>query len=556
MRHGTTLAAAAIFLVALFLLLGSAREHGLTVDEAHYVGIGRRMIERGDWKMPGAVLHPPLSYYANSLLLFGEDLPDSIWTLSDGDERGRSLCRALPGNRLLLLSRIPIVLLALVLLLFVFSETKRRFGKAAGVFALLLAAFEPNLLAHGSLATQDLLLTLFSFLAVVRFRRYREEGGRANLAIAGASLGLALLSKYSALVLLAIVPATALADRAGPRFLLRFGAALLLALAVLYAAYAPLVLHDARAPLVGERLLPAPYAAGIEQQREANRGHRSYFMGEISDRGWLAYYPVAFLVKTPLPFLLLSLVGMSLLARRGRKSDLVWLALPPLLYTLFFVFASRINIGLRYVLPVYPFLAVAGGYAASAASRRAARAGVLLLFAWHAGGTALASPHFLAYFNEAAGGTEGGARILLDSNLDWGQDLPSLRRFLSDRGYDGVYLGYFGADDPARYGIRCRYLPGWTYAPPPEAHERSLSFRPDPELVAISRMLLQGVWTPDPGVYAWLEEYPRVATIGGSIVIFDIGGDPKAHEKLAAAYRRAGLTDLFEDEMRQRGPGG
>jgi 4-amino-4-deoxy-L-arabinose transferase-like glycosyltransferase len=549
MRPVAPLLAATILVAAALLLIGSAREHSLTVDEAHYIGLGRGLVERGDWNMPGALLHPPLPFYVNSLLLFGIPVADSVWAGPDGNERGRDLCRGASDDRFLFRSRIPTVLLALVLLLLVFLEAKRLFGTRAGLFALLLAAFEPNLLAHGSVGTPDMILTLFFFLAVLRFRRFREEGGAGNLVVAGAALGLALLSKYSALVLLAIVPVAAFADRAGPRFAARYALAALIALAVVYAAYSPLVLHDRNAALFGDWLLPAPYAGGIEQQRQANEGHRAYFMGEVSFRGWFAYYPVAFLVKTPLPFLVLAAVGVFLLVRGKRRSDLVWLLLPPLLFFLFFVFVSRINIGIRYVLPVYPFLALAGGFGAASVARKGPRIAVLLLLVWHVGGALAAYPHFLPYFNEAVGGPEGGSRILLDSNLDWGQDLPSLKRFLDENGYAGVYLGYFGGDDPARYGIRCRYLPGWTYTPPPDAYRRSLDFHPDPELVAISRMLLQGVWTPEPEVYAWLNEYPRVATIGHSILVFDIGGDPAAHEKLAAAYWKAGLLDLFRYEM-------
>jgi 4-amino-4-deoxy-L-arabinose transferase-like glycosyltransferase len=548
MERRRALFIAAALLASAIFLAGAARRQSLTVDEAHYIGVGKHLVETGDWGLKGALLHPPLPFYLSSVLLFGVEIPESVWRAPHQDERGRALCRALPGNRALLLSRIPGIALTLLLFGLVFAEARRAFGKRAGLLAVLLAAFEPNLLAHGSLATPDLPLAALFFLAVLRVRRLREEGSARNTAIAGAALGLAFLSKYNALLLLAIVPIAALADRAPPRFFVRLVLAFLAALLVLYAAYLPLAVRGGK-PFLGERLLPRPYEEGIEFQRRANTGHHAFFLGEISDQGWRAYYPVAWLVKTPIPFLLLFAIGAGLLLRERRRGDIAWFLLPPALFFLFFVFASRINIGVRYVLPVAPFFAAIGGHAAASARGKWSRRGVYALAIWLVAGTAAAYPHFLSYFNEAAGGPEGGARILADSNIDWGQDLPGLKDFLERKGYEGAYLAYFGNDDPERYGIRYRFLPGWIYSPPPRVYEESLLYHPDPEIVAVSRMLMQGVWLPDRDLYAWLERYPRIGTIGHSILVFDIRGDPEAHENLARAYRAAGHHALFRDEI-------
>ena len=174
---------------------------------------------------------------------------------------------------------------------------------------------------------------------------------------------------------------------------------------------------------------------------------------------------------------------------------------------------------------------------------------VTALLVWHGAGALIAWPHYLSYFNEAAGGSEGGARILSDSNLDWGQDLPGLKRFLDENGYEDCYLSYFGNGDPVRYGIRFRYLPGWTYTLPPEWMERSLACHPDPELVAISRFNRHGVRLPNPDLYDWLDKYPQVASIGGSILVYDLGGDRSAHDQIARAYKMAGRLEHFRDEL-------
>jgi len=542
--------------LAAILQFTSAGRMSPTVDETHYVGVGRRLWETGDWSMKGAALHPPLSYYLNSIPLAGLDVPEEVWRAPHQDERGRTLFALEPAGRVVRLARIPTILLTSLLLLLVFLEARRLFGGRAGAVALALAALEPNLLAHGSLATQDLLLTLAFFLAVLLFRRWRERGGAGRLLLAGAAFGAALLSKYTALLLAGALPAAALLDRAPWRRIVP-AALLLLALgaAVLHAGYLPLHLRGpADAPRTGLLLLPAPYAAGIEYQRSANTGYPSYFFGRVSDRGWRAYYPVALLVKTPIPLLLLAAAGALRLLRRRERAHAAWLLLPPLLLALFFIAVSRINIGLRYLLPVYPFLAVLGGAAAAPPLGRRKGVVLLCLLLWLAAGTIAAWPHHLSYFNEFAGGRRGGARILSDSNLDWGQDLPGLARFLREKGDPAVYLAYFGTAEPHRYGIRYRWLPGWLYRPPREILDRGVSLRPDPDWVAISRMTLHGVRLPDPEMFRWLEEYPVVAEIGGSIVVHDLAGDREAHLRLADIYRRAGRRDYTEDEIRRSGP--
>jgi len=521
-----------------------------TVDEAHYVGIGKRLLEEGDWGVGGAILHPPLPYYLNSILLLPLSLPESAWNGVHPDERGRIFFRSQPDDRVIFLARLPVMAVTLLLFGLVYREARRLFGFRGGLLALVVAAFDPNLLAHGALATPDVPLTAAFFWAVLRFRRLHEEGGKRNAVLAGIALGLALTAKYSAILLLGIIPYIVLHRRGGKRSFLRLLPALAVAYLVLHIAYLPQHLHgrSGEHPL-WHGVLPGPYGEGIEYQRLANAGHRAYFFGEISEEGWRAYYPVAFLVKTPVPFLVLAGMGIGLVLRRRKTAGAAWLLAPPIITFLFFVIVSRINIGLRYILPAYPFLALAAGAVGGELGRRRTRWAATLLAAWLVIATIIAYPHFLSYFNEIAGGPEGGARILSDSNIDWGQDLPGLARFVEEGGYPGVYLAYFGNADPERYGIRYRYLPGWLYKPPARVLEESVHFHPDPELVAVSRMVMHGVRLPDPDLYRWLEEYPRVGNIGHSILVYDIGGDPAAHEKLARAYKMAGRTDLFRDEL-------
>ncbi len=524
-----------------------------TVDETHYAGLGRYLAERGDWSLKGANLHPPLPYYLNSILLSGIEIPDEVWRASHQDERGRRLFGIGAGDDLLTRTRIPGMVLFLLLILLVWLEGRRLFGDRGGLFAAFFTALEPNLLAHAGVATPDLPLTIAFFWAVTRFWRYCTKGGWGNMAIAGVALGVALLTKYTALLLIGILPLMALTAFSHRRRLALFPGMCTIALLVLHVGYLPALLHggDGESPAIRSGL-PAPYLEGINFQLGANSGHRAFFLGEVAEGGWLHYYPVALLAKTPLPLLLLGGAGFWMLfAVPLRRRHAVRILLPPLTLILFFMLISRINIGLRYLLPAYPFVALAAGHAAAELMKRPSKKFVLptiLLLAWMLLGTLRAWPHFIPYFNEAAGGSDGGVRLLADSNLDWGQDLPGLKKWLDDNRYEGVYLAYFGNASPSRYGIQFRYLPGWLYTPR-AALKEGVAFHPDPELLAISRSVYQGFWLPDPKLYHWLDDYPRVASIGHSIDVYNIGGDPAVHDKLALIYKRAGRQDYLRDEL-------
>jgi hypothetical protein len=162
-----------------------------------------------------------------------------------------------------------------------------------------------------------------------------------------------------------------------------------------------------------------------------------------------------------------------------------------------------------------------------------------------------ACPDYLAYFNEPAGGAEGGRHVLGDSNLDWGQDLPALASWMDEADVPAIYLAYFGNDAPEQYGIRYHYVPGWLYAP--EGDFAGGGDRParDQDHIAISRSVLQGFWLPEPNLFHWLYEYERVAVIGGTIEVYDLAGSTAAHEQLARIYERAGQVRLAALERNQ-----
>ncbi|GAM10528.1 hypothetical protein OR1_02817 [Geobacter sp. OR-1] len=184
--------------------------------------------------------------------------------------------------------------------------------------------------------------------------------------------------------------------------------------------------------------------------------------------------------------------------------------------------ASGYCLALRYVLPIYPFIFVMVGFLGTYLLQYRYLASMFII--WYLASAWYIAPHYLAYFNEIAGGPGNGYKYLVDGNLDWGQDLPGLKKFMDENGIKRISLSYFGADSPERYGIKYDWLPShYLFNPEPDKEVR---VTPD-QLVAISATNLQGVYFDDKNQYKWLLDYKPVAKIGYSIFVYDLSGKRK-----------------------------
>ncbi|MHC5109299.1 MAG: hypothetical protein ACYTHJ_05420 [Planctomycetota bacterium] len=210
-------------------------------------------------------------------------------------------------------------------------------------------------------------------------------------------------------------------------------------------------------------LLPEAYLFGLAFTLKTVQSQVAYLRGEVYEHGRAGYFPTAFLLKTPMAILALLLGALVSLALSGwprwaHESLLAGLGVFVVVY-LVVVLSSDVNLGHRHLLPIYPPLFILVGKAFDLYAYRIGRwfLGASVLFLAYANLSVF--PNYLAYFNELAGGPAGGYRYLLDSNLDWGQDLKRLRDYLEANALDDVKLSYFGSADPVRYGVECAYLP-------------------------------------------------------------------------------------------------
>lgn len=398
-------------------------------------------------------------------------------------------------------------------------------GPIAAAGAAWAAALSPVLVSNLALVTTDGLSAAL-FAGVFYFLSRPERPARV-WAAAGLCAGLALASKFNMVLLAGLVPGILFLerglDRQGPAGLSRarggvlFAVAAVLALAVIY-RFGQLGLWWEGFRATMSRL---------------DQGRSSYLLGRHFTEGSWLYFPAALFAKSPLGLLVLSAWGLVQAARRPRRSERLWLILPVVAYALA-ALSAKVQIGVRHLMPLFPFLALWAGLGAGDLWRRRliGRASLIAVGLLTAFSVARVHPHLLAYFNEAAGGPQGGRRWLADSNLDWGQDLGALAAELKQRGNPPIYLAYFGVGDPSYYGVRyAQAMANWNVpragdAVDPAAESGRVLF-------AISVTNIVGVYLEDHGYFAWLEARRPVATLGHSMFLYDLTEDMSGRGKLA-----------------------
>jgi hypothetical protein len=545
-----------LLLLCLFAqTMGHAHSASITFDEAPHLAVGYTTLRTGDLRLQPVHIHPPLAnMMAAAPLLLQTDIvaPRSVggWEIASLSAVTDTLIWQYPHPRRLgVASRFPIIGMTLLLGALVFRWASDHFGPRAGLVALCLYAFDPNIIAHGSLVTTDMPVVLWGTAALFLIDRYLRRARAGYLAGVGVILGLALASKVSAISLLPPIGLLLLLEPRSQSWWRRFAATVgcvALAGLALWAVYG----FELR-PLPGFPV-PVPAATHLEIYRSLQEhyelGHPSFLMGRNSDQGWWTYFPVAFLLKTPLPTLILMVLSLLSLLRTAGKSLLSFarspslirypssairrwgpLVLFPLLYALSTPFSS-VNIGYRHLLPILPFLFILiaptvdrGLRIASSMPRLPAlglRSAVYALLACYLISTLRMFPDYLPYFNLLAGGPEGGYRYLVDSNLDWGQNMWQLREWMQENDVDRVFYAHFSPDRPQVYGVQADFLP-----PDPRAASFA-PFDPAPGVYAIGATVLQGTYTPDVNTYAWFHTHEPLARLGHALFVYDVPPRP------------------------------
>jgi hypothetical protein len=569
------------FIVILLLLaillqcVVSMRAKTITFDEPIHLVAGYSYLKMGDFSLNWP--NPPLINVISAIPLLFLNLKiqtydpyqssylfahDFLYVLNDN------------ADQIVFWARIPTILLSLLLGFFVFRWASELYGIESGLFSLLLYAFSPNILAHSRLATTDLGASCFTFLACYRLWKFGSRPSVGNLLLAGFTLGLALISKFSALLLLLVYllfpivqlllnnqqPRTNLSidkpdlqahastgslKKAGQWMgysVLIVGIGLFSIVAAYPCYIKPWYRFDETILPAAQRVYPnaeinkglwhlvssirmpgREYALGLLGLVEHSKiGHDAFLLGKISQQGSWYYHLVTLAIKTPiaLQIMLLLAFGLSLSwLTKGKSPHLYndfFLFTPPFLLLMAMSFGS-VKIGLRHVLPIFPFIFVfTARFFKPALERRPLSGFMFLLIIWYLISSIRIHPHYLAYFNEYIGGPSNGYKYLVDSNLDWGQDLKGLKEYIERRDIEKVKLAYFGTAAPEYYGI--------SYEPISDPDLTALKeSRFTRGVFAISATFLQGLYLPtDRDRYEWFRDRTPTAQIGYSIFVYEI----------------------------------
>jgi hypothetical protein len=438
----------AAWLAVLLVFIASARivstytVFNHTIDEPDHLAAGMEWLSAGKYLYEDQ--HPPLARVMGAL---GPYLAGERWHGGPDSYREgyRILGRDAHYDRTLALGRAGILPFFWIASAVVFLWGLRAAGASAALAATLLFTTLPPVLAHSGLIATDMAAAAWIGAAALASLYWVERPDWRRTVLFGAALGLACLSKFSALLFL---PAALLLIHRAQLFRHRrsLAAACALAFLVIWAGYR---FSFARVEYLHLRL-PAPrFFTGLATLWAHNAaGHVSYLLGRRSGTGFWYYYPVVLAIKTPLAFLLLAGGAASAACRRSAR---LAAAMGFCAAILICALASRINIGVRHVLPIYVGLSVIGGGVAAAMLRRPAARWILAgLLLWQVASGALGHPDYLAYTNEIAG--RHPENFVADSDLDWGQDMKRLADRLRRAGALEVTFSPFNRTYPALAG--------------------------------------------------------------------------------------------------------
>ena len=547
-----------MFLISFFSMKGDS---GI-VDEIAHIPAGYSYVKYHDYRLNPE--HPPLAKFISGVPLAFMDLnglkDDSSWdNARQWDSGWYFLYRA--GNnadQILFWSRVPMILLALLLGLLLYKWATEELSHKTGLFVLLLYAFTPEFLAHSHYVTTDVAAALGFTLAVYTFSRFLKEKSKKYLWYAGIAFGLAQLLKFSTFLLFGIFPLMVFAksyfeSRSSrkdlwPAFWRYFKGFLLISIisiAVVWIVYIPMVWStpneiekmviegnltmDPKFELLRNFLIALgnnPITRGIGHYllgvalvfARVAGGNYTFILGQFSDKAISWFFPVAVLLKTPATIIILTIFSFIFIWSRKLKNQsekwfLSLIFIPIIVYWLVTLRGS-LNIGTRHLMPTLPFLYLFLGFVLKdiiESKKLAANIAIVLIILSLVIPVVFAYPNYLSYFNEFTFALPR-YKMLVDSSLDWGQDLKRLATYVEENDIKDIKVDYFGG------GLVEYYLP--------QATEWRSGYGPTSGWLAVSATFYQmskyqsreeGKWS-----YDWLEDYKPYTIIGDSILLFNI----------------------------------
>lgn len=607
-RHVLIITIVSILFVIISLM--NANNDSATFDEIAHIPAGYSYLTEHEMRLNPE--HPPLIKNLSAFpLLFMDlnfDINQPFWTgelprkWDEGQwAAGRHLIWE-AGNdpdKIVFWSRVPVVILSLLLGLFIFKWTREIAGTLAGLLAFIIYAFNPNILGHNHFVTTDLGIMAFLTFSFYYFIRFIKNPTWKNTIIGGLFLGLFFLAKFSSILALPIFALVLIGyplvkkiisenGRAKVWFqyfgkgLVAFAISLII-IWIVYAlntfatsketmtelinfnapqadgniknVYTRKALHGLNSTAFTRPL--AEYGIGINYVfRRVAGGNGAYFLGEVSDNAFLAYFPTVFLLKETIPLIILIILTSvftlyqtfsniklksKTLLKDIWKQILSWLRHGVTQYTLFgFIIlysylsiTGNLNIGFRHLFPIFPFIFIlvakkVHDFFKEFKSHQLLFAKYLLtlLIIWIVLIPVFSYPYYMSYFNQFAGGPKNGYNYVTDSNSDWGQDLKRFQTFLNNHPeIDKIRLNYFGGGSP-RYYLGDRFIDWWDSKRPIEAGWYAVSVNQMQGSIYDTRLNKDGTpRKPDDESWRWIRAYQPLYQVGTSIFVYYVSAE-------------------------------
>ncbi len=601
-EHHKALATILLGLMFCLGLLSMSQEAGI-VDEVAHIPAGYSYLKFGDFRLNPE--HPPLikDLAAIPLLFMDLDFPDNIaaWTTEPNGqwETGWHFIYHIgnDADKILFFSRLPILLLAVVFAYIVYRFCKKRYGVPVALLSLFFFALSPNLLAHSRFVTTDLGIAAFIFFSLYSFFVFLEKPSWKTLWLATIFFALMQLAKFSAVImypffgLLAVItvitwknPKTwkqrAKIYLGGLVFIFTVSFLMIWAFYIPHTWNMPLDVQDnlianslqyglgktAAQTLMAINDLPfmksiVQYLLGVVMVlNRVQGGNTTYFLGQVTNQSFMMYFPLSYLIKTPISLLLLAALTLGAgIYRYFQKTPLrIWrkfiayarenfVELSLVLFVGYYSYLSitgNLNLGIRHLFPIIPLIFILVAKETVDWIKEAKTTGVrsvytvvltILLF-WYGLANFLAFPFYVSYFNELIGGPGQAYKYVTDSNVDWGQDLKRLKTYVdSNPKIEKIAVDYFGGGDPRYYFCSRKYdaagnlianSSGYDCVGSKFVEWHAENGRWDGQYIAVSETFLMNDlwWAPmrrDEG-YAWLRAMEPIAKIGYSIYVYEL----------------------------------
>lgn len=590
------LIAGAIFGIMIFILINCALSDSGTVDEIAHIPSGYSYVKYHDYRLNPE--HPPLAKALSGIPLSFMKIngfkQDWSWAQINQWEAGWHFIYEMGNSPDLIIfwSRLPMVLLTLLLGLTILVWATKWYGKKIGLLALLLYAFYPDVLGHGHLVTTDIAAAFGFVITIMAFDKLMEKRSWANIAWASLAFGIAQLLKFSSFLLFAIllilVIYRAYLDRDKEnvfwkKFKEYFKSYLLVcifSLVVVWLVYIPFVWNTPASiehQVIETNLLPNEHKTEILRNflhhfesnpisravghyilgifmviGRVSGGNATYIMGHLSEKSISWFFPMAYLIKTPVPILIMLLWAfVSLLVFRSKNKRDAWenaLILTPIFVYWAFTLKGSLNIGIRHLMPTVPFVIMLivknlSRYLEKVVILSWQTIWIAILLIWYVMGVVWYYPQYIAYFNFFVP-RDNRYQYLVDSSLDWGQDLYRLRDYINENEIDSIKIDYFGGSVP-KYYI-------------PQYQEWHSAYGPTTGWLAVSATYFQSskLYGPKEGTwsYQWLENREPEAIIGGSILVYHITQEDLAQNPPTSPYPITNLKEVGSINIDQNKP--